>query len=159
MKGTLHKTEHGWAVRYSDMKFMPLLPLHYDSLGKRDFGVFIEGKVVDFELVKEYIDDNTNQVQSYAKLIKPSTGSNLDLAKLEQKLDDTLLKESDEDLAIWLRNKRHQSITTALAVDFAKWISGKYTFGNILGKWYLHENTNKQYTEEELFELYKQTKL
>lgn len=40
------------------------------------------------------------------------------------------------------------------AIHFAKWISCYYSFGNISGLWYFHENTSKQYTEEELYELY-----
>ena len=40
------------------------------------------------------------------------------------------------------------------AVGFVKWFAGSYSFGNVLGLWYLHENTSKQYTEEELYELY-----
>lgn len=39
-------------------------------------------------------------------------------------------------------------------IDFAKWISCYYSFGSIAGLWYFHENTSKQYTEEELYELY-----
>ena len=40
------------------------------------------------------------------------------------------------------------------AIDFLKWIGGSFSFGNIRGKWYLHENTDKEYTEEELYQLY-----
>lgn len=43
------------------------------------------------------------------------------------------------------------------AIGFAIWISGSYSYGNILGKWYSHENTDKNYTEEELYLIYKQS--
>jgi len=47
--------------------------------------------------------------------------------------------------------------TEEQVIGFAKWIAGTYSFGNIFGKWYLHENTDKEYTEKELFDLYIQS--
>jgi hypothetical protein len=55
-------------------------------------------------------------------------------------------------------NKAKETLyTEEQMIGFAEWISGKYSFGNILGKWYLHENTDKNYTEKELFNLYIQS--
>ena len=159
MKGKLHKTNSGWTVQHWEIVshkegvgVIMELPIHpkYEKYYFLDEDA--EGGEVEFEIVKEYIDNHTNQVQAYAKLIKPSVGSKIDLANLNTDEDDGL---TDDE---WLIRERYKEIGST-AVDFARWISGKYTFGNILGKWYLHENTNKQYTEEELFELYKQTKL
>jgi hypothetical protein len=47
--------------------------------------------------------------------------------------------------------------TEEQVVGFAEWIGGTYSFGNIFGKWYLLQNTHKEYTEKELFDLYIQS--
>ena len=67
MKGTLNKTEQGWVVRYGDMQFLPLHP-KYEKYYFLDEDA--EGGKVEFEVVKEFIDNYTNQVQEYAKLVK-----------------------------------------------------------------------------------------
>lgn len=41
------------------------------------------------------------------------------------------------------------------AIGFLEFTEGTYSFGNIMGKWYLHENTSKEYTTKELLEIYK----
>jgi hypothetical protein len=69
--GTLKNTPHGWVVLYSVINSLRSLPLHpkyekYYFLDKED----ADGSAVEFEIVKEYIDEHTNQVQTYAKLIK-----------------------------------------------------------------------------------------
>lgn len=51
-----------------------------------------------------------------------------------------------------------QLYTKEQIIEFVKWISGSYTFGNITGKWYLQENTNNEYTEEELFDRFRSLK-
>jgi len=81
MKGTLHKTEQGWVVRYRETTPLSIttetLPLHRDDisdiLSNPDSKIEnLVGKEVEFEIVKEYIDSHTNQVQKYAKLINQS---------------------------------------------------------------------------------------
>ena len=74
MKGTLTKTEQGWRVQYDVINSIRSLPLHRDDisdiLSNPDSKIEnLVGKEVEFEIVKEYIDSHTNQVQSYAKLI------------------------------------------------------------------------------------------
>jgi len=69
MKGTLTKTEQGFKVFYTvDYTWDTSLPLHpKDAEVQRMLGW--GGKEVEFEIVKEYIDSHTNQVQKYAKLV------------------------------------------------------------------------------------------
>jgi hypothetical protein len=78
MKGKIHKTEQGWVVQYGVINSIRSLPLHPDDVKQinRDAQVFdnIEARIaaypeVEFEIVKEYIDSHTNQVQAYAKLL------------------------------------------------------------------------------------------
>ena len=70
MKGLLHKTERGWFVGPTNDMAGVIYPLHpkdeemvesaFTSSFTRD---------IEFEIVKEYTDKHTNQVQSYAKLV------------------------------------------------------------------------------------------
>ena len=39
-------------------------------------------------------------------------------------------------------------------VDFLKWTEGVYSFGNVLGLWYEHINTERKYTTEQLYNKY-----
>ena len=70
MKGLLHKTEQGWFVGPTDDMAGVIYPLHpkddemVDSIFTKKFT-----RDVNFEIVQEYIDEHTNQVQSYAKLV------------------------------------------------------------------------------------------
>ena len=75
MKGILHKTDQGWVVEYAKHAELPLHPDDVKQIN-RDAQVFdnIEARIaaypeVEFEIVKEYIDSHTNQVQAYAKLL------------------------------------------------------------------------------------------
>jgi hypothetical protein len=71
MTGILQKTDRGWQVTYEVINSFRTLPLHpkYEKYYFLDEDA--EGGEVEFEIVKEYIDEHTNQVQAYAKLIKP----------------------------------------------------------------------------------------
>jgi len=86
MKGKITKTDQGWMVEHNVDERTPIghkswwetLPLHPDDVKQinRDAQVFdnIEARIaaypeVEFEIVKEYIDSHTNQVQAYAKLL------------------------------------------------------------------------------------------
>jgi hypothetical protein len=70
MKGFLNKTEQGWVVDYGQPFNNGRLPLHpkdeemvesaFTSSFTRD---------IEFDIVKEYTDKYSNQVQSYAKLV------------------------------------------------------------------------------------------
>ena len=70
MKGFLNKSEQGWVVDYAQPFNNYRLPLHpkdaemVDSMFTAKFT-----RDVSFEIVKEYTDEHTNQVQSYAKLV------------------------------------------------------------------------------------------
>jgi len=67
MKGELYKTENGWGVKYFDhqeahdvMYCGVRYPLHPDSIGKRDFGILVEGSTVDFEVVNVYVEPSSD---------------------------------------------------------------------------------------------------
>lgn len=76
MKGKLSKTERGWFVKYKMVDDLiatdgGIIPIHpdyekYYFLNEND-----EDGEVEFEMVKEYIDERTNQIQTYAKLKQP----------------------------------------------------------------------------------------
>lgn len=69
--GKLKNTPQGWVVLYSVINSLRCLPLHpkYEKYYFLDEDA--DGGTVEFEIVKEYVDEHTNQVQTYAKLIKP----------------------------------------------------------------------------------------
>ena len=77
MKGTLHKTETGWQVSHAtyDMTLnrwtAGKFPVHPDYIKYYFLDEDAEGSEVEFEIVKEYINNHSNEVQSYAKLTKP----------------------------------------------------------------------------------------
>lgn len=169
MKGILKKTEQGWIVQRWEVVsekegvgIVDTLPLHPEDIRYHNMMNW-NGREIEFEIVTEIYDDGSER--KYAKTIKLYTSSKLDLSKLEHKLDDALLKESDEDLSIWLRNKRHQSITKALAISFAKWLAYDWMPIWVEDKFMwehaaidlsdVPENCRGYKTEEELFELYK----
>ena len=114
MKGKLHKTGKRWVVEYMVDERTPIghkswwetLPLHPDYVKYYFLDEDAEGGEVEFEIVKEYIDSHTNQVQKYAKLIKPKTGGKVDLQKLEDKFDKLLSEETPESFHKWLESKR-----------------------------------------------------
>jgi hypothetical protein len=78
MKGLLKKTETGnWVVLYTKhhptmivKEWNSSLPLHPDCVKFYYLTDNDNRTNVEFEIVKEYTDNHTNQVQSYAKLIK-----------------------------------------------------------------------------------------
>jgi len=46
-------------------------------------------------------------------------------------------------------------IADDFAIGFLEFTESTYSFGNIMGKWYLHADTSKQYTRKELLKIYK----
>jgi hypothetical protein len=84
MKGKLVKTEQNWLVFEPQIEAsnsapfvgVPLL-LHPDQAKYMQSPLLNnEGKEVEFEIVEEYTDSHTNQVQKYAKLIHHSVDTN-----------------------------------------------------------------------------------
>lgn len=69
--GKLKKTPQGWVVLYSVINSLRCLPIYpkYEKYYFLDDDA--DGSTVEFEIVKEYTDAHTNQVERYAKLIKP----------------------------------------------------------------------------------------
>jgi hypothetical protein len=71
MKGLLHKTERGWFVGPTNDISEVMYPLHPKDKEMMESTFTDKSTInVDFEIVKEYTDKHTNQVQSYAKLVK-----------------------------------------------------------------------------------------
>ena len=86
MKGTLHKTESGWQVRYPkydltntsvqgtkfDEDYFETLPLidngHIDGLKLYDSN---EGLVVDFEIVTNYDNNGPDHFPKFARILTP----------------------------------------------------------------------------------------
>jgi hypothetical protein len=109
MKGKLYIKDNGLQfVQYHIINSIRSLPLHRDSVrllslrsDKQPEHMHMEE--VDFEIVKEYTDSNTNQIQQYAKLTQCK---GLNLESLESKLNHALKKETTESLSQWLNNKR-----------------------------------------------------
>lgn len=95
MKGTLHKTEQGWVVRYkksykldseeaqyegkSIIFYDEKIPLHPETEPDFDFNRNMEGVEVEFEIVG--IDLGSGISQAFAKIIVPKLG-NEDVPKL-----------------------------------------------------------------------------
>lgn len=92
MRGLLQKTEQGWVVDYPQAFNNGRLPLHpkNEEMVESSFTAKFT-KYVDFEIVKEYTDEHTNQVQSYAKLVKPQAD------KTERKVKLKAYQEMAED--------------------------------------------------------------
>ena len=111
MKGKLIKTDTGWIVEFpisslhSTLQELSLHPHDVKQI-QRDSERFdnIEARIaaypdVEFEIVKEYIDKHTNQLQSYAKLIDGETvaeyiGDITDEDKIEGILDRAMSVEA-----------------------------------------------------------------
>jgi hypothetical protein len=149
MKGIINKTEQGWMVNYNysvNKNDWETLPLHPDDLYVIDHTGYILGEKqeVEFEIVKEYTDSHTNQVQKYAKLInqvsptytgeypfkkftlmdeRPSAPAsdrtNINLNKMESKLDEVLINESEASLTRWMKSKRKEDDVEKLAEEYA----------------------------------------
>ena len=72
MKGFLYQRELGWFVKATNDMAEVIYLLHPKDAEMMD-SIFTAKftRDVEFEIVKEYTDEHTNQVQSYAKLVKP----------------------------------------------------------------------------------------
>ena len=72
MKGFLYQRELGWFVKAANDMSEVIYLLHPKDAEIME-SAFTDkfNRLVDFEIVKEYTDEHTNQVQSYAKLVKP----------------------------------------------------------------------------------------
>ena len=111
MKGKLHKTKDGyWKVLYTVhhpkvmvKEYNMSLPLHPNNV--IDVEQHIDAtKIshnlqpnmeVEFEIVKEYTDSHTNQVQSYAKLVKREDSLHFPTTDVDQVPDVRKMVEDD----------------------------------------------------------------
>lgn len=69
MKGMLNKINEQWVVgtvQYNGY-WTNHIPVHPDSLGKRDFGVFVEGREVEFEILDGF-HYGTDEYGTYGKI-------------------------------------------------------------------------------------------
>jgi len=104
MKGTLLKENNQWIVEHWEglkVKEYPLLTDDATYCLDSD-----KGKEVEFEIMKEYIDSHTNQVQKYAKLIPLKEEIHLDTwNEIFAEIEGSLHNELPLRVKNWLRNK------------------------------------------------------
>ncbi len=113
MKGRLQKSNKGWVVLYTKChpaimvkEFNSSLPLHPDPIPQYLIGEVIDNGFakVEFEIVKNYIDEHTNQIQSYAKLINDTIESRENFHT--EDINQTASKDDKEKIicaAIWYK--------------------------------------------------------
>ena len=70
--------------------------------------------------------------------------------KFTPQLDKWTIKEIFINGAKWQMDKQDE-----FAIGFLEFTEGTYSFGNIMGKWYSHADTSKEYTTKELLEQFK----
>jgi len=175
MKGTLHKTEQGWVVRFSNPKEY-LEPLHYLPLHPEDESLSYavrdsawEGKKVEFEIVNIW-ETNTNtdrklptldDFKRYAKLIPSGeleftkTGkkeSQKELIKEIMELNDRDGFYKDDVWELGLEDELNKLPYTKHLDD------GQYNDGQLLGfelgaKWGYNKAKETLYTEEQVKEI------
>jgi hypothetical protein len=73
MKGRLFLRDDKWYVEYQVINSVRSLPLHKDSVRQLSLRSdkqpeHMNMEEIEFEMVKEYSDMNTNMIQKYAKL-------------------------------------------------------------------------------------------
>lgn len=51
-----------------------------------------------------------------------------------------------------------EQVAEEFAIGFLEFTESTYSFGNVIGKWYLHADTSKDYTTKELLEIFKKEK-
>jgi hypothetical protein len=94
MKGTLHKTEQRWVVKYTvDYTWDASLPLHPEDFKdtlKNDVFTLFEGREVEFEIVEETYDDGSKC--KYAKLINYESST-------KQEISDEEIEKAAANLA------------------------------------------------------------
>jgi len=97
MKGTLHKTEQGWVVRYTQGDIrdpLPELPLHPEFQTILPLDLELEGKEVEFDwcvIVEHY----TGKGVQYAKLIDKNRPPRLMYKRLIMTAAEYLKENSD----------------------------------------------------------------
>ena len=75
------------------------------------------------------------------------------MSTLNEKFCDLI--DNDNGFDNQLHADRCEKIADDYAIEFLKFTEGTYSFGNILGKWYLFADTSKDYTTKELLEIFK----
>jgi hypothetical protein len=70
----------------------------------------------------------------------------------------TLKEKFEKATDGWIVANKCVEVADEFAIGFLEFTESTYSFGNIIGKWYLHENTSKEYTTKELLEIYKKEK-
>lgn len=151
-----------WRWENPNERVMQMLMQDLGLYPFKDEDEMIQQTKIDEGLDKELYKEASIRIPTYGKLSEDLVENPFNfvcttpdcphcIEELNQMEDDGL---TDDE---WIIREKHKEIETT-AINFVKWISGQYSYGNIFGKWYLHENTSKEYTEEELFEIYKQSK-
>lgn len=112
MKGTLHRTEQGWVVRWPQedpRDPVPELPVHPDDLDSGIIRWAEIGGLGDKEIEFDWcvIITPEGKGTQYARLTKPKRS--IDLQNLETKLHQSLSEETDWTLSRWLKSKREDA--------------------------------------------------
>jgi hypothetical protein len=141
MKGRLFLRDNIWYVHYEVINSLRTLILHKDSVRKLSLRSdkqpeHMHMEEIEFEIVKEYSDMNTNQVQKYAKLTQ-CPGLNIETGKN--------IEYTREDM-----------------IDFAKWIARDWMSILVENKWMWeyqnevgsHHEYFGYFTDEQLFKFY-----
>ena len=104
MKGALLKENNQWIVEHWEgLKLTEYLLHPEDAPYCLDSD---KGKEIEFEIVKEYIDSHTNQVQKYAKLISVKETTYSDTwNEIFAEIEGSLHNELPIRVKNWLRNK------------------------------------------------------
>lgn len=75
------------------------------------------------------------------------------------KTEEVLCEKCKKYSCSWCNKNFHtEEQLDEFVIEFLEFIEGTYSFGNIVGKWYLHANTSKEYTAKELLYKFKKQK-
>lgn len=174
MKGIIEKNSRGWIVKEivgegPDARLIKTYPLHPINVKNLEPSVLGEYGEVMFDIVKEYSDNKSNQLQEYAKLATPM------LDRLRSHLDSITPEQFNQEIEDIIKNdtstyKIHEccgmeecDCDRKSAIDFARWLAKDWMSIWVVDKW-LWEYQGKinkgnkcllgYKTEVELYELY-----
>lgn len=150
MKGKLKNTPKGWTVLYTECRpkghvteWNKSLLVHPKYVKYYFLDEDAEGAEVEFEIVKEYIDTHTNQVETYAKLNRhvPDVGK-----KVPDHFGDVNKMISDEEI-------EKPSFTKELNV-FLRWTMMHYSTVTIDGMFGWVDSMGNEVTTAEIVSNY-----
>lgn len=155
MKGIIEKTIRGWVVKEiigegPETRLIQTYPLHPFNVENLEPCVLGEYGEVVFDVVKDYTDSNTNQVQEYAKLTTPM------LDRLRRHLDSITPEQFNKEIDDIIKNDT--SVQTLCegcgmeecvcdkkyAIEFGEWLFCQDVYDKKsaleFGEWLLSQN-------------------